>query len=161
MLSPSQARLGDWEVDVTGITNPAEAFFKDGIWGFDGTVWRKLPLVWGYSDRYAQLASNTNLPAGTSDVDGSTVPSSEVWVVTGMCITVASATITQIRFAFYNGSDRVDVHAIDDPVNVFPNGWAGQLILKTGDCARARVYTATAGDDCWLNVWGYKMKVAQ
>ena len=41
---------------MSGPTAPAEAHFDKGSWGWDLTQWRKLGLLWGYTDRLAERA---------------------------------------------------------------------------------------------------------
>lgn len=60
------------------ITQPTEEYFKDGGWGWDGTRWRKLAVVWGYSDTYAALGSGTASNGGDVTVNLANIPSGYV-----------------------------------------------------------------------------------
>ena len=144
---------------MSGITDPTEEYFKDGLWGWDGTQWCKLNLLFGYSGPYSEYASNTNLPAGISDLAGSTVPAGEVWVVLGMLGAVTSTTCSEFRFGFHNGTDRIICKQVQTPTSSKFYDYQGMLILAAGYYALLRVYNATAGDDAYLYAWGYKMKV--
>ena len=145
---------------MTGITNPTEEYFKDGIWGWDGTQWRKLSLLFGYSGPYSEAPYNTNLPAGVSNLAGSTVPAGEVWVVQGMLATVISSTCTDLRFGFWNGADIIICKQVLSPTSGQFYDYQGMLVLAAGYYPLIRVYNMTAGDDAFLYIWGYKMETA-
>ena len=145
---------------MTGITNPTEEYFKDGLWGWDGTQWRKLSLLFGYSGPYSESPSNTNLPAGDSNLAGSTVPAGEVWVVQGMMGEVISSTCTELRFGFWNGAAIIICKQVLAPVSGQLYDYQGMLILAAGYYPLILLYDMTAGDYAYLNIWGYKMKVS-
>lgn len=65
---------------MPAITDPNEPYFKDGIWGWDGALWRKLPLVFGYSDTYLDLTHALGT-GGDLGLNLSVVPAGEIWVV--------------------------------------------------------------------------------
>ena len=144
---------------MSGITDPTEEYFKDGCWGWDGTQWRKLSLLFGYSGPYSEVSSNTNLPAGISYVTGSTVPVGEVWVVYGMLGSVVSTTCTELRFGFWNGSDVIICKQTRTPTSGQFYDFQGTLILAAGFYSLLQLYGVTEGDDAYLYAWGYKMKV--
>lgn len=143
------------------ITNPKEPYFKDGIWGWDGSVWRKLPMVWGYSELAGEDLKNTNLPAGLSVLEGTAVGTGEVMVV------------AQVEF-FYLGTapDRIDCRAYGTPGTPILLARASPVpgdyyythcfqILAEGHTMRATVKGATAGDAFYFRYSGYKMKIAE
>lgn len=146
---------------MSGPTDPVEAHFDKGTWGWDLTQWRKLPMLWGYSDRYAERLSDTTMPAGNSNLTGTAVPAGEVWRVTGLALLRDGATCTQMRVHVNYGG------TIIEPVNVL-NPTANQLYpfvtdftLKAGDYLYCRYYGMTLNDDAYLHIWGYKMAIAE
>ena len=145
---------------MTGITNPTEEYFKDGTWGWDGTQWRKLSLLFGYSEAYSEISYNTNLPAGISYVAGSTVPAGEVWVVYGLLGSVVSTTCTELRFGFWNKSDPIICKQVRTPTSGQFYDFQGTLILAAGFYSLLQLHGVTEGDDAYLYAWGYKMKVS-
>ena len=145
---------------MSGITDPTEEYFKDGLWGWDGTQWRKLSLLFGYSGPYSENPSNLNLPAGTSNLAGSTVPAGEVWVVQGMLAAVISSTCTELMLGFWNGVAIIFCKQVLPPVSGHFYDYQGTLILAAGYYPLIRVYGMTAGDVAYLYAWGYKMKVS-
>ena len=130
------------------------------IHGWDGTQWRKLGLLFGYSDVYAGYAENLNLPAVVGEVAGSTVPAGEVWVVYGLLGSVVSTTCTELRFGFWNGSGKIVCKQVLTPTSGRLYDFQGTLILAAGFYPLLRLYGVTEGDAAYLYAWGYKMKVS-
>ena len=141
------------------ITNPAEEYFGQGKWGWDGSVWRKLPLLWGYSGLIGEDLSETNLDAGVNVLNGTAVPAGEIWVVTAVSMK-------------YIGAGGTDMHAytIGTPGTAFlqsiytivSDQWYNarvHVILAQGDYIRGTIGGAILGDD--FHVWysGYKMNI--
>jgi len=146
---------------MPGITDPSEAYFKDGIWGFDGTVWRKLPLVWGYSDRYVEQVVE---PDATVDdvLDTTPVTAGEVWVVTNISAFNNNHAFSLLQVqAMSNGVVGPQLIYQIDPVAKVPYMWNGTVILKYDDYLRAEFTGNTADDYIFLRVWGYKMAIAE
>jgi len=146
---------------VSGITNPAEAFFKDGAWGWDSTQWRKLSMLWGYSDTYSQGRSDTSSPAGLLQLDFSVVPAGEVWHIYGMSFYFISATCSEIRVLAYIGGGGTYVDVERSPTSGFLYAFHFNVVLKAGDYLVAWFNTMTLNDDGYAWAWGYKMKVAE
>ena len=142
------------------ITNPAEEFFKDGGWGHDGSQWRKLALLWGYSDVYKEAKSNTNADVGTNYLLFGAVPAGEIWIVTNA---VAYNSITagcSIALApVVNASAVVIRYTIFITLTRYTD-WQGWCVLKAGDYFRVGFYNCVAGDDIYAHVIGYKMAVS-
>jgi len=89
---------------MSGITDPLEKYFKDGVWGWTGTLWVPVLadasghlLIDGQSPSLLRpspksaLYLNESLPAGTSDQDAATVPAGEYWRFTFSCVTYSGA----------------------------------------------------------------------
>ena len=144
---------------MSGITDPTEEYFKDGLWGWNGTQWRKLNLLFGYSGPYSEMKSNTNVPAGTFSLAGSTVPAGEIWVVYGMSGYVGSTSCNIIQFGFWNGDTGIICCHIKSPASYQVYDYQGTIVLAAGYYSFLKMYNATEGDDASLFVWGYKMKV--
>ena len=144
---------------MTGITNPTEEYFKDGTWGWDGTQWRKAGLLWSYSDRYVERAKNESAAAGNNNLEGSTVPAGEVWVVQGVLV-MNEYTATQCNvFLTISGVG----YTLTERVTLAPNVWyhfaINPAIMKAGDYLRAFFSNCQAGDALYMDINGYKMKV--
>jgi hypothetical protein len=142
-----------------GITNPTEEYFKDGIWGHDGTRWRKLNLVWGYYDRLCEQQANLNAAAGVNFLNHTAVPVGEVWVVTGASA-VDSNTATLIQLGMTCGAAAPVVFSYGTPV---AGTWvatpAANYVLKAGDLMWTLFVACALNDDIYSNIWGYKMRI--
>jgi hypothetical protein len=146
---------------MSGPTDPTEAYFDKGLWGWDLTRWRKLPLVWGYSDRKSYVFYSDNLASGSSYVNGAAVPAGEVWVMTIASMQYIGTAPTSLRLDAILGGQPVVLLYQTSVVSLVPYSWAGEVVLKEADYLRGEVVGATAGDDCYVRAGGYIMKVAQ
>ena len=168
---------------MSGITNPAEEYFKDGIWGWvstaweklvssggrlftalhgwDGSAWRKLPLIWGYSDRMEESVSDTETTTADEEVSTTPVPAGEVHVVQAACVRWIGASCTGIQIQAVGGGTYAMLYETLSPVSGSWYMWSGEMVLKQGDRFRAPFTGLTAGDNIYLRVWGYKMKIAE
>jgi len=190
---------------MSGITNPNEEYFKDGLWGWDstagvwvklkvttgtghqlvdqgsdfevvqptpadlavaahgwdGTLWRKLPVLFGYSDRYAEVETALDVAAGDPILTFSTVPEGEIWVIQSLVGRSYQANVTSIRLVAVTAA--VDVTLKEDvPAAALRTvDWSGALVLKKDDHLEARFYGCLLHDNVYAEVWGYKMKVAE
>jgi hypothetical protein len=146
---------------MSGITNPAEKYFKDGLWTFDGTVWRPQNQLFAYRDSYWQQVSNLSPGAGIITLNGTAVPAGEVWVVTNMYArndTTATSTVALLV------TDTVTNFYVDDSLYyALPRSlrWSGQAVLKATWLARAIFSGVVAGDDLYAWFSGYKFKIAE
>lgn len=146
---------------MTGITNPAEPFFKDGIWGWDGTQWRKLPLVFGWSDTYAESEILNDVAAGNHSLTFSTVPAGEIWVVTYWSAYSDQSNAVRIQFQpNIAGAARALKH-VAYPAALLTVEGPYPLILQKDDFLTARFITCSSGDDLRSHAAGYKMKVEE
>ena len=190
---------------MPGITNPAEEYFKDGIWGYvstawkklvataggalhiyvagqaadvevkqatpadltpgvcgwDGSAWRKLPLMFGYSEVYHEKVSDMNATVTSDALVGSAVPAEEIWVVTSVVAYDKTTNVTQISASV---TDDVTWWPF---AQLFPTAaeeylqWSGMVVLEQGDRIYVGFNGTIAGDDIYLNIHGYKMKIAE
>ena len=145
---------------MPGITNPTEEYFKDGNWGWDGTRWRKLNLVFGYYDTTAELLSNLNADSGQNLLTGTVVPAGYVYVIQAAHAFDNTTDITQIIITAVVSGIAVYM-VLENPAGIgIPVVWVGQITLKAGDRMRASFYSCTAGDDIYFAYCGYKMMVS-
>ena len=144
---------------MTGITDPTEEYFKDGLWGWDGTQWRKLGLLFGYYDRLAGQVSTTDAAAGANTLTGDTVPAGEIYVVQMVAAIDSNSDTTRVYIRVYGG---VVMMPLADEYSVTAGHWVTSttnMVMKSGDYLDCIFYGCTAGDDLYLRWWGYKMKV--
>ena len=146
---------------MSGPTDPSEAHFDKGTWGWDGTQWRKLPMVWGYSDRYVEVTLTEDVAAGKNTVNLTVVPAGEVWViesVQGQHGGVAE----RVDFQVGNATDGYHYLGIETQtaagLSVF---WTGRATLKAGDKVVIVFRNCAEDEDLIASAWGYKMAVAE
>lgn len=146
---------------MPGITDPAEEYFKDGLWGWDGSAWRKLPLLWGFGGVVEEKVQDTGLDAGDNNLGGAAVPAGEIWVVTSAsCLYVGTAPDKMRIYAVGLASALPLLEETSVVSDVFCS-WSGTAVLQEDDYVRLWVKGATAGDDAYLYYAGYKMKIAE
>lgn len=146
---------------MPGITDPTEAYFKDGQWGWDGTQWRKLPLVWGYSDTYREYIYEDNVDAGTNLLDGSAVPAGEIWVVTFVRAHCVQAGLTRINIYQYYDTTSLYLYSVESPAAYVYAGGPCSIVMEEGDKIRAAFLNCALNDDIRLYITGYKMAIAE
>jgi len=190
---------------MRGITNPAEEYFKDGLWGWvtdqwkklvataggalhiqfagqeadvevtqtaaadltpgvcgwDGSAWRKLPLVWGYSGHYCQNIQVAASGAGDAIATGTTVPDDEVWVIERIVIRHDAGHNKELAaYAFDNGCAHLIIEELAATTLVWYH-WTGRLTLPPGGNMYAHVIAPGNGKLIVASFWGYKMLIAE
>jgi hypothetical protein len=142
-----------------GPTDPAEEHFNKGLWGHDTSVWRKLALLWGYSDRYLNQQQDTSDVAANYTINLAGVPAGEVWRIQGVGVYRTAVAGQYARLQVYNGSTAVSIEDIAiATAGRFINN-SRELVLKAGDNIRV-VYIASVVDEVLITgAWGYKMAV--
>lgn len=146
---------------MSGITNPAEEYFKDGIWGWDGTVWRKLPLVWGYSAQYAEYEYTRGVAAGHRFLTFSTVPAGQIWIITNFSARCSTANPSLIALTANLGGVELDLHAEPYATALATVDVQCYIIMAEDDFLKAYFDDCALNDDIYAYAAGYKMKVAE
>jgi len=129
--------------------------------GLDGNVWRKLPIVWGYSDVYQEFITDTNLGGGNEYVNGAVVLPGFVHVVTGILYRYDGTVPDRIEFAPYVDGNATTIGVLYTIVSGVYYPWDGTLFLKEGDKLAWYLVGSTALDDFYGRAVGYKMKIAE
>lgn len=143
----------------SGPVVPTAEYFDKGQWGWDGSQWRKLPLLWGYSDNYIEAQSDLNAAAVVGTLTFATVPAGEIWRITQWIGVDVQTKCTNyilelVRSAVpYSFSTVVPAAANDY------KGTQCDVILKEDDSLRMAFVGTVAGDDIYGWVHGYKMAV--
>ena len=190
---------------MSGITNPAEEYFKDGLWawdpagaewlkliidpltnqlsvavnndaevhqtvpadftpgvcGWDGAAWHKLPMVWGYSDRWTEALGGTKSGAGTYSKYTTAVPAGSVYVLEFVELQNNSGARGTVGMEVKNGVAAYAVAYFITPPQYRACIWLGRLTLKAGDQVRVTQPNCLDGDVLYGVAWGYEMKVAE
>lgn len=141
------------------ITQPTEEFFKDGQWGWDGSRWRKLALIWGFTDRLAENLGGTKSGDGTYSLYSTSVPAGEVHVVEKVSLFNDTTAPAAVAVAVKDGSTEWHVYRNSSPAKSIPDLVAGPFTLKEGDQIRIILWGCLNSDVIKAVVWGYKMVV--
>ena len=165
------------------VTDPAEEYFKDGIWtwatsaweklassggrlltalhGWDGAAWRNLAMLWGYSDVYREREFEFSVSSGEQTLTLDVVPAGEVWVINNFTARTTTESAGYIGLlANIDGTELVLTRGIH-LMPFVPVRWTGHLVLKAGDYLIAVFSDCAAADDIYADAAGYKMLVAE
>ena len=145
---------------MSGITDPAEAFFKDGQWGFDGNVWRKLRLLFGYGEIYRERIEDLNADVTFDSLSGSVVPEGEIWIVNTVLATDIVSNLARISIYITGDGVTTDLDQVVSPVKFTPAKFSGHAVMVEDEFVGAYFEGTVAGDDIFLSVRGYKMLIA-
>jgi len=142
------------------ITDPSQEYFKDGTWGWNGSAWVKLGIVWNYAGTYRETVSAGNATAGTNYLNGAVVPAGEVWVVQHVQAVDVTSGIASIEARLVNGgylsSLLADYSPVADHFSVASGGW----LMAAGEKLQFRYAGCVLNDNLEGQALGYKMKVA-
>jgi len=168
---------------MTGITDPSEEYFKDGLWGWaattweklvssggrlfaalhgwDGSAWRKLPMLFGYSDRWVQYVIGNAAGAGDATATTAAVGDGYVYVLQGFAFMHAAvaAKATSVNLVT-TGDDFRLYHSLTLAPTAYVTKFC-EMVMKKDDYVQLVVTAPGAGIAARLRVWGYKMKVAE
>ena len=166
---------------MTGITDPSEEYFKDGLWGWastvweklvsssgllhtgshgwDGSAWQKLGMVWGFSSQYAEREYNHTHAAGTVALTFSTCPVGVVRVVLGLGA-YNDGSISSAVYLYHNvsGANRRVWCKLLPPKNEVV-GIPAPLILVNPDYLYVSFSGTDEDDNCDAFAWGYDMSL--
>jgi hypothetical protein len=150
------AQAADVEVKQT-----ASADLTPGVCGWDGSSWRKLPMLWGYSDAYAETKTSNDVAAGNHFVLSSAVPAGEVWVVENLAGRCSTANPTHLNIGVYDGSTyhHLVSHTLASAWQVYFH--TARCVLKEGWQVYVQFMGCALNDDLNAYFVGYKMKVAE
>lgn len=153
-----QVVQGD-DVD-TAIPATAKAMLASSLaHGYDGTLWRKLALVWGYSARLAEVDSRTQSGGGNELVELYTVPSGY--------IAILNATMSRNRDTITTHEHILVADSTEYAIKIYVNNPVGstaindnvKYVLSEDDVFQVRYYACTNNDRLITKCWGSLMKV--
>jgi len=144
---------------MTGITNPTEEYFKDGLWGWDGTRWRKAGIPLWYNAPVGESLSNLNAQSGVNSLTGSTVPAGELWIIESASAIDNTSALDYVAIrvstgTFWTSIIRKQSVAIAEEVIV-----NAEVVLSPGYYLYAVFSNCAAGDDIYFRYIGYKVKI--
>lgn len=126
---------------------------------YDGSAWRKSNLIFGYNDRILEVAEDTDVGAGTQTLEIAVDTSGYVWVITAVCFFWQGTSCSFLTAQITDGTNVVDLESDGSPTSGLRLFVRGEFVLKAGDKIQVKAFGLTAGDDLYLRVNGYKMKI--
>jgi len=130
-----------------------------GLWGFDGFVWRKLQLLFGFGGVVEEGLLDDNLDSGTNYLAGSVVPAGEIWIVQNASIQYVGTAPDELHIRVAGLADLIRLFYEGSPASGAWYCWGGTCIIQEGDWLVAQVVGATAGDTLYFRYAGYKMEI--
>ena len=144
----------------TAIPSAAKAMLASSLaHGYDGALWRKLPLLWGYTGIVGSTTSWTSDGTSPYTLSSAVVPDGEVWVVnSARAMHNNPGALAMWLYAVNPGGspliDGSQLAAANDPIgNIQP------IILAKDGKVDAVIYGLPATQIVYLHIQGYKMKI--
>jgi len=135
------------------------SLLQPGINTHDGATWRKQPLIWGYTDRWAGTDSIADAVAGANTITLPAVPAGSVYVLQALTgLNVNSICSMRFRVKSVAVACTLTTFANQPAATVAAKDYTG-LPLKEGDQAQIIFEGCTVNDDLYMVAWGYKMRV--
>ena len=145
---------------MTGITNPTEEYFKDGLWGWDGSRWRKAGVPLWYRSSYFEDLGGTATGSSWSNYS-SAVPSGYIYVVSAISIRNYSRAPTATEILIYNELNKCTHLEWAASLDILqPLIFTGYQILGKGWKIRVSMNGTQSGDTIVASVAGYKVAIA-
>lgn len=142
-----------------GITDPSELHFGKGLWGFDGSVWRKLPMLWGFSAGWVEDLGGTKSGAGTYSQLSTAVPAGYVYVLHSLLAINNTGARGLVQVYKRSGGTVYTLNQVNAPAQYVPVSWSGALALAAGDQVGVYMTACLDGDAIDACAVGYKMAV--
>jgi hypothetical protein len=146
---------------VVGITDPAKAYFKDGLWAWDGTVWRKQPLLYGYTSALGARKIVNALAAGNNTLDIDAVPADEIWVVTNLAMRYTGTAPTRMTVTLTIDSIGYSVYRQETVVSNEIYDRQGWWVLAEGDQISMVIIGATLNDAASIWATGFITSIVE
>lgn len=127
--------------------------------GYDGTLWRKQMLQWGYYDRLAEFTQYVKVGAGDTLRTLFTVPDGYVYVVNAT-MSINHDKVTVQNHLLYSAPDYYSIFS-STPTAIAQWQVNANLFyaLKKDDKLTFQFIACDADDVLEFGAWGYKMKI--
>lgn len=143
----------------SGSVLPTEQYFDKGLWGWDGTQWRKLPLLWGFTGTVGGTVTWTSDGTTPYHLSGTAVPAGEVWTLNTVRVLHSDpvARATWLYAVVGGGAPVIDGNQTLAQWSFVAN--VAPLVLGPGEYPRVTIYSLAVGQTVYLHWAGYKMAV--
>ena len=146
---------------MSGITNPAERYFKDGLWTFDGTVWRPQSQMFGVRTRYAEVKSTGAATVGLNTFNTTAVPAGIIQVVTAATWVNWSHACGPVIFSLIAGAVQPMLNMQPTVAAGVTGAFVGWIVMTAGDLLRVEMYNCTLNDGIACSFAGFQFKSAE
>jgi hypothetical protein len=138
----------------------ADQVVKARLSTYDGAAWRKQSVIPAVEDTVSGLVGSSDLPAGTSTLNGTAVAAGKVWVITHLAM-YYTGTITNVQIYTWLRIDGVsyDVFTIKAPVSALVYDRQGYWVLGASDYVQAYVSGATLHNSFFVEYTGFLFTV--
>ena len=129
------------------------------VYGWTGSEYARVPMLWGYGGQYAEHEQDLNTGPADETLTFSTVPAGEVWVITlftGFCDT-ANPEVVSLR-AVIGGTTHYLAMVADITANLMVV-MQGEIILVEDDYLCAVFEGCGLNDKIYADAVGYKMSI--
>lgn len=142
-----------------GPTNPNEPFFDKGLWGFDGSVWRKQGVIWSYRDIWRDKRTFASAGDPETELSVVTPPSGEVYTLEGWNISHSDDVARVARLEVFITGYPLIIWASDGMAPDVIIYGVNSFTLRSGCTVRLIVEGLATGKELFISVWGVMMKV--
>jgi hypothetical protein len=143
------------------ITDPAQKYFKDGQWTYDGSAWRPQDQLIAYRDVVRETWSNTEAAAGTNYHDFLTIAAGYVFIIQGVFAVNVTTAASNVDLYIRSGGINYYIMASGGSTPSNKIQYIGALVLKSGEVLRVAWNGCVLYDDIYAWVAGYKFLVAE
>lgn len=126
---------------------------------YGGTAWVKSPVIWGYTNRWAEATNTTSTGGGTTVVTSTPVPEGYVYVLEHYMCYHDDPVERPLVIEGTDGSINLTFKTEAALATSAPSFGKHRLTLKQDDFIRVIVWGLATGKIIYLRVWGYMMKV--
>jgi len=134
---------------------------RSQLYGWISGAWQKQPMLLGYSGTVAEGLSDDSVDAGTNDLEGTHVPSGEIWYIAYAAIRIDGSDPDELMIRAVVDSEQVPVYSNPTPSARRWYTTPLAFVLAEGDYLLGRVTGATAGDDFYFRYVGWKIDIDQ
>ncbi len=127
--------------------------------GYISGAWQKSPFLFGISDVYGELETLTVSVGGTNNLQGSTVPAGEVWVVASVAILCSTDNPTSVSIRASVGGVVLRLKTHTTAVMSQGDDWQGKVYIKEDDYIKIVFSNCSVSDVLYAYIIGYKMDV--
>lgn len=146
---------------MSGVLSPSDYYFKDGLWTYDGSVWRPQNQLLAYRDTLRLVYSNNDAAAGAVTYDFTAVPAGEVHVITTAYLYDATTATVGCEFDVVSSGTAYPITTTYYDTVKQTLHYVGSLVIKAGENLRAGFYSCVLHDVLRAFIHGYKFKIAE